>query len=80
MTYHDIVRAEQKRAARVSAKVPRRGGRYPRGSKPGEGQRWRADELEVGKREIEASGLEKYLFHFAISYCSILQFQVGESF
>lgn len=72
MTYDDIMRAEQKRAAKVSAKGAKRGGRRPQNSKPGEGKRSRADELEVGKLEIEAPGLEEY--------CSILQFQVGEAF
>jgi hypothetical protein len=44
MTYDDIVRAEEKRAAKVSAKGAKvsakgakRGGRRPQGSKPGEG-------------------------------------------
>jgi len=55
-----------------AAKGAKRGGRRPQGSKPGEGRRSHADELEVGKREIEASGLEEY--------CSVLQFQVGEAF
>jgi len=64
MTYDDIVRAEQKRAAKVSAKVAKRGGRCPQGSKPGKGKRSRADELEVSKRKIEASGLKEY--------CSVL--------
>jgi hypothetical protein len=66
------VRAEQKRAAKVSTKGAKRGGRCPHGSKPGEGKGSRADELEVDKREIEASGLEEY--------CPVLQFQVGEAF
>jgi hypothetical protein len=48
MTYDDIVRAEEKRAAKVSAKGAKRGGRRPQGSKPGEGKRSRADELEIG--------------------------------
>lgn len=66
MTYDDIVRAEQKRAAKVSAKGAKRGGRRPKGSKAGEGKRSPADKLEIGKREIEALGLEEY--------CSVLQF------
>ena len=72
MTYDDIVRAEQKRAAKINAKGMKRGSRCPQCSKPGEGKRSRADELEIGKREIEASGLEEY--------CSVLQFQVDEAF
>jgi len=73
MTYDDILRAEEKRAAKVgakAAKAAKRGGRCPKGSKPEE--RSRADEVEIGKREIEASGLE--------DYCSVLQFQLGEAF
>jgi hypothetical protein len=66
MTYDDIVRAEQKRAAKVSAKGAKRAGRHPQYSKHGEGKRSRVDELKIGKREIEASGLEEY--------CSVLQF------
>lgn len=49
-----------------AAKGAKRGGRRPQGSKPCEGKRSRADEVEVGKREIEASGLEEY--------SSVLQF------
>jgi hypothetical protein len=67
MTYDDIVKAEQKRAAKeVVAPGAKRGGRLPQSSKPGEGKRPRANELEYGKREIKALGLEEY--------CSILQF------
>ena len=66
MTYDDIVEAEQKRAAKVSAVGVKRGGRHPKGSKLGEGKRSRADELEIDKGEIKALGLEEY--------CSILQF------
>jgi hypothetical protein len=36
MTYDDIVEAEQKRAAKVSAAGAKRGGRRPKSSKPGE--------------------------------------------
>lgn len=60
MTYDDIVEAEQKRAAKGSAAGAKRGGRHPKSSKPGEGRRSRADELEVGKGEIKALGLEEY--------------------
>jgi hypothetical protein len=66
MTYEDIVRAEQKRAVKVSAKGIKRGGRRPKGLKAGEGKRSPADELEMGNREIEALGLKEY--------CSVLQF------
>jgi hypothetical protein len=64
MTYEDIVRAEQKRAAKeVDAPGAKRGGR--RAQKPGEAKRSRVDELELGKREIKALGLEEY--------CSVLK-------
>jgi hypothetical protein len=66
MTYDDFVRAEQKRAAKISAEGAKRGDRRLQGSKLGKAKRSRADELVVGKREIEASGLEEY--------CSLLQF------
>lgn len=66
MTYDDIVEAEQKRAAKVSAAGAKRGGRRPKSSKPGEGKRSCADELEIGKAEIKALGLEEY--------CSVLKF------
>ena len=66
MTYDDIVEAEQKRAAKVSVAGAKRGGRRPKSSKPGEGKRSRADELEISKGEIKAFGLEEY--------CSVLQF------
>ena len=55
MTYDDIVRAEQKRAAKVSTKDAKRDDRYPQGSKPDEEKRLRADELKINKRKIEAS-------------------------
>ena len=66
MTYDDIVRAEQKRAAKVSVKGAKRRGRPPKGSKSGEKKRSPAEDLEAGKREIEALGLE--------DYCSVMQF------
>lgn len=67
MTYDDIVKAEQKRAAReVGASGAKRGGRRPPSSKHGGGERSRADEVEHGNREIEALGLAEY--------CSVLQF------
>lgn len=52
------MRAEQKRAAKVSAKGAKRGGRPPKGSKSGERKRSPIDDLEAGKLEIEALGLE----------------------
>lgn len=66
MTYDDIVEAEQKRAAKVSAAGAKRGGRRPKSSEPGGGKRSRTDELGIGKGEIKALGLEEY--------CSVLQF------
>ena len=66
MTYDDIVRAEQKRAAKISAKGAKRRGRPPKGSKSGERKRSPADDLEAGKREIEALGPG--------DYCSVMQF------
>jgi hypothetical protein len=66
MTYDDIVKAEQKRAAKVGATVGKRGRGRPKSSKPGEGKGSCADELEIGNREIKALGLEEY--------CSVLQF------
>jgi hypothetical protein len=39
MIYDDIVEAEQKRAAKVSAAGAKRGGRRPKSSKPGEGKK-----------------------------------------
>jgi hypothetical protein len=66
MTYDKIVRPEQKRATKVSVKGAKRGGRPPKGSKSGQKKRSPVDNLEVGKREIEALGLEEY--------CSVLQF------
>jgi hypothetical protein len=65
MTYDDIMRAEQKRAAKVSAKGAKRG-RRSKGSNAGNGKRLPEDELETSKREIAALGLE--------DYCSVLQF------
>lgn len=62
MTYEDIVGAEQKRVAKLSAKSAKRGQR----SKRSEGKRSRAEEMEISTREIEASGLE--------GYCSVIQF------
>jgi hypothetical protein len=64
MTYDDIVEAEQKRAAKVSAAGAKRGGRRPKSSRHGEGNRSRADELEIGKGEIKALGLEEYSCNF----------------
>lgn len=66
MTYNDIVKAEQKRAARTSAKGAKKGGRRPKDSMPGEGKRSLADDLQTGMGELEALGLEEY--------CSVLQF------
>jgi DDE superfamily endonuclease len=66
MTYDAIVEAEQKRAAKVGATSAKRGGQRPQSSKPGKGERSRADEVEFGNREIKALGLEEY--------CSVLQF------
>ncbi len=66
MTYDDIVEAEQKRAAKVSAAGAKPGRGRPKSSKPGERKRSSADELEIGNREIKALGLEEY--------CSVLQF------
>jgi hypothetical protein len=71
MTYDDIVEAEQKRAAKVGAAGAKRGERHPKSSKPGEGKRSRADELEIGKHEIKALGFEEY--------CSVLQFRLCEA-
>jgi hypothetical protein len=66
MTYEDIVYAERKRAAKEAiAPGAKRGSRRPQNSESDEGKRSRADELELGKREMAALGLEEY--------CSILQ-------
>ena len=67
LTCDDIVEVEQKRAAKVGATAGERGWGPPKSSKPGEGKRSNADELEIGNREIKALGLEKY--------CSVLQFE-----
>jgi len=72
MIYDNIVRAEQKRAAKVSAKDVKRDGRCSQGSKSDGKKRSRVNKLEVDKRKIEASRLEKY--------CSVLQFQVNKVF
>ena len=64
MTYEDIVRAEQKRAAKMGAAGAKRGGR--RAQKLAEGKRSRVDVLKLSKPEIKAAGLEEY--------CSVLQF------
>lgn len=59
MIYEDIVKAEQKRAAKEAvAPGAKRSCRHPQSSKPGEGKRSRADEMELSKREIKALGLE----------------------
>ena len=67
MSWADIAQAEQKRAAKEAvAPGVKRGSRRPQRSKPDEGKRSRANELELGKREITALGLEEY--------CTVLQF------
>ena len=66
MTYDDIVKAEQKRAAKVGVAGGKRGRGRPKGSKTHEGKGSCANKLEIGNREIQALGLEKY--------CSVLQF------
>ena len=62
MTYDDIVKAEQKRAVKVNVKGAKRRGRPSKGSKSGEKKRSPTEDLEAGKREIEALGLEDYCF------------------
>jgi DDE superfamily endonuclease len=67
MSYEDIVHAERKRAAKQEVTPGAiRSSRRPQNSKPEGRKRSRADELELGKREIKALGLEEY--------CSVLQF------
>jgi hypothetical protein len=49
----------QSRAAKgAAASAATRCGRRPQSSKPSEGKRSRADELELSKRDIKALGLE----------------------
>ncbi|MCJ1485372.1 hypothetical protein MMC06_005546 [Schaereria dolodes] len=59
MIYNNIVEAEQKRAAKVTAAAVKRGGRHPQSSEPGEGKRSRVDKLEISKGEIKALSLEE---------------------
>jgi hypothetical protein len=66
MTYDDIVKTEQKRAVKVGAVGAKRGRGRPKSSKPGNEKISSADELEIGKGEIKALGLEEY--------CSVLRF------
>ena len=67
MTHNSIVKIEQKRADREGgASGAKRGGRRPQSSRHGGGERWSADEVELGNREIKALGLAEY--------CSVLQF------
>ena len=67
MTYDDIVEAQRKRDVKeVIAPGAKRGSRRLQNPKLDERKRSRAEELEHGRREIKALGLEEY--------CSVLQF------
>jgi hypothetical protein len=66
MTYDDIVKAEQKRAAKVGVAGGKRGRGRPKSSNTHEGKWSCTNELESGNREIQALGMEEY--------CSVLQF------
>jgi hypothetical protein len=67
MTYDDIVEAQRKRDVKEAiAPGAKRGSRRLQNPKPDKRKRSPAEELEHGKREIKALGLEEY--------CSVLQF------
>jgi hypothetical protein len=67
MTYDDIIKAQRKRNLK-EATTPgtKRGSRRLQNPKSNERKRSRVEELEHGRREIKALGLEEY--------CSVLQF------
>lgn len=67
MTYDDIVEAQLKRDVKeVLPTGAKKGDRRGQISATDEQKRSRVEELEHGRREIEALGLE--------GYCSVLQF------
>jgi DDE superfamily endonuclease len=66
MTYEDIMEAQKKRDIKEAATAAKTAGRKRRTAGLG-GRQWsRTEELEHGRREIRAFGLEEY--------CSVLQF------
>jgi hypothetical protein len=66
MTYDDIIKAEQKRAAKVGITGAKRGRGRPKSLKTNEGKGSYADKLKINNREIQVFRSEEY--------CSILQF------
>lgn len=74
MTYDDIVEAQRKRDVKAAITPGAKpGSRKQQNPKTDERKRSHVEELEHGRREIKALGLEKYCSVLQFN-CSVLQF------
>jgi hypothetical protein len=75
MTYDDIVEAQRKRDVKAAITPgAKRGSRKQQNSKTDERKRSHAEELEHGRREIKALGLEKFCYTVTPLFTTLIMY------